>query len=73
VIVGRHAIIGTGSVILPGVTLEEGVVIGALTLVTKNCESYGVYSGVPAKKIKSRKRNVLEHERRLLQNGDSGA
>src|SRR5680860_1223780 len=69
--IGRHVIGGAGSVVLPGVTLEEGVAVGALSLVTKNCEEFGVYSGVPAKKIKNRKRNILELERRLLQSGDS--
>jgi len=69
--IGRHVIGGAGSVVLPGVTLEEGVAVGALSLVTKNCEEFGVYSGVPAKKIKNRKRNILELERDLLNNDDS--
>src|SRR5688572_11398195 len=30
---GRHVIIGSGSVILPGVTIEEGAAVGALSLV----------------------------------------
>ncbi|MDA3834255.1 MAG: acyltransferase [Spirochaetales bacterium] len=72
VTVGRHVIVGANSVILPGVTLEDGVAIGAFSLVTKNCEEFGIYSGVPAKKIKNRKRNILELEHRLLQSGDSG-
>src|SRR5690606_20418879 len=45
VYVGRHVIIGAGSVILPGTILEEGVAVGALSLVTKRCESFGVYFG----------------------------
>ena len=28
--IGRHVIIGSGSIVLPGVTLEQGVAIGAL-------------------------------------------
>lgn len=54
----KHVIIGAGSVILPGVTLEEGVAIGALSLVPKSCEAYSIYSGVPAKLIKKRKENI---------------
>ena len=64
--VGRHVIIGSGSVVLPGVTLEEGVAVGALSLVTKKCQSFGIYSGVPAKRIKERKRDFLELERKFL-------
>jgi galactoside O-acetyltransferase len=62
VIVGRHVIIGSGSVLLPGVTLEEGVAVGALSLVNKNCDAFGIYAGNPAKRIKERKRDLLELE-----------
>lgn len=68
VILGKHVIIGSGSVVLPGVTLHEGVAIGALSMVTKNCEAFGVYTGTPAKIIKSRKRNLLNLEQELLKN-----
>lgn len=62
----RHVIIGSGSVVLPGVTLGEGVAVGALSLVTKKCESFGIYSGVPAKRIKERKQDFLELEKKFL-------
>lgn len=35
VMLGKHVIVGSGAVILPGVTLEDGVAIGALSLVRK--------------------------------------
>jgi dTDP-4-amino-4,6-dideoxy-D-glucose acyltransferase len=60
--IGRHVIIGAGSIVLPGVTLEEGVAIGALSLVKKDCQSFGIYMGSPAKKIGDRKRDLLELE-----------
>jgi galactoside O-acetyltransferase len=63
---GRHCIVGSGSVVLPGVTLDEGVAIGALSLVNKSCESFGVYSGIPVKRIKNRQRNILELEKSFL-------
>jgi dTDP-4-amino-4,6-dideoxy-D-glucose acyltransferase len=62
----KHVIIGAGSVILPGVTLHEGVAIGALSLVTKSCDEFGIYCGVPARRIKERKRDLLELEKSLL-------
>lgn len=64
--IGRHVIIGAGSVVLPGVTLEEGVAIGALSLVSKNCKAFGIYSGVPAKRIKERKKDLLVLEQSFL-------
>ena len=63
---GKHVIVGSGSVILPNVTLEEGVAIGALSLVHKNCEAFGIYTGNPARRISARKRDLLEMELRLM-------
>lgn len=64
--IGRHVIIGAGSVVLPGVDLEEGVAIGALSLVKKNCRSFGIYIGVPAKRISDRRQDLLEKEKKLI-------
>jgi len=73
VIIGRHVIVGSGSVVLPGVTLDTGVAVGALSLVTRNCEAFGIYSGVPAKRIKERKRDLLELEGLMLNKIKSNA
>jgi acetyltransferase-like isoleucine patch superfamily enzyme len=67
VFLSKHVIVGSGAVILPGVRLELGVVIGALSLVTKNCSEFGVYSGVPARLIKKRSNELLDLERQLAQ------
>jgi len=66
VFLGKHVIVGSGSVLLPGVTLEEGVAVGALSLVTKRCEAFGIYVGNPARRIKERRRDLLELEQRFL-------
>lgn len=60
---GRHVIVGAGSIILPGVTIEDGVAIGALSLVKRDCLSFGIYVGVPAKRIAERQRDLLELEK----------
>ena len=65
VTLGKHVIIGSGSVVLPGVTLHEGAAIGSLSMITKDCEAFGVYIGTPAKKIKNRKRDLLALESNL--------
>jgi len=62
VMLGRHVIIGAGSIVLPGAILEEGVAVGALSLVSGNCKEFGIYSGVPAKKIRDRKKDLLKCE-----------
>ncbi len=64
--IGRHVIIGAGSIILPGVNLAEGCSIGAMTLVNKSTEPWGIYVGNPARRIKERKKDMLELEKKFL-------
>ncbi len=63
---GKHVIVGCGSVILPGITLEDGVALGALSLVNKDCKAFGIYAGNPVKRIKDRKRNLLILEKKFI-------
>jgi dTDP-4-amino-4,6-dideoxy-D-glucose acyltransferase len=62
----KHVIVGCGSVILPGVTLKEGVAIGALSLIRTSCDSFGIYAGPGGKFIKQRGRGLLKLEQALL-------
>jgi acetyltransferase-like isoleucine patch superfamily enzyme len=71
VTIGRHAIIGANSVILPGITVGEGAVVGACSLVTKDCKPWSVNLGVPARPIKTRpSAEILRLEQELLQKFD---
>ena len=63
----KHTIIGSGSIVLPGVTLAEGVTVGALSLVNRSCDSFGIYAGVPARRIGERKQRLLELEAQFKQ------
>lgn len=69
---GKHAIIGTGSVILPGVTVGEGSSVGALSLCAKDLAPWGVYAGSPAKRLKDRSRKLLDLEKELRAEEKSG-
>jgi dTDP-4-amino-4,6-dideoxy-D-glucose acyltransferase len=60
VLVGSHAIVGSGCVVLPGVTIGDGAAIGSLSMVRVDCEPFTLYGGVPAKRIKERKRDLLD-------------
>jgi galactoside O-acetyltransferase len=62
VVLRRHSIVGAGSVILPGCTLGEGCSVGALSLVPRDLEPWGVYAGIPARRIKERRRDLLRLE-----------
>ena len=58
--------IGSNVVILPGVTLGQGSVVGACSLVTKDTEPWTIYYGIPAKPIKSRRSDkMIEYAKRL--------
>lgn len=63
VTVGRHVIVGTGSVILPGVVLHDGAAVGALTVIRNDCEPFTIYSGNPARRVGSRGQSLLELEK----------
>lgn len=67
VVIGKHSIIGAGTIVLPNVVIEDGVAVGSLSLVKKNCEAFGKYAGVPAKRFGERKRDLLELEEQLRQ------
>ncbi|MNP64306.1 dTDP-4-amino-4,6-dideoxy-D-glucose acyltransferase [compost metagenome] len=63
----RHVIVGTNAVIFPGVTLAEGCAVGAMSLVTKSTVPWGIYTGIPAKRIKERSRELLKRESEFLE------
>jgi len=66
----KHVIIGSGSVILPGVCIKEGAACGALSLVKDSLEQWGIYAGIPAKKLKNREKKLLELEQRFISEED---
>lgn len=68
VLICKHVIIGSGSVILPGVILNIGVAIGAMSVVYDKCESFFIYRGNPAKKFLKRSDNILKLEIQLKNN-----
>lgn len=53
--VGANAWVAGWAIILPGVTIGEGAVIAAGSVVTKDVESWTVVGGNPAKEIKKRR------------------
>ena len=55
-----HVVVGTNSTILPGVSIEDGAVIGAHSLVKDNCDTWTINAGVPAKLVKMRRKDLLE-------------
>lgn len=51
VIIEDDVLIGENVSIMPGVRIGKGAIIGANAVVTKDCDPFSVYGGIPAKKI----------------------
>lgn len=66
VTVGRHCIFGAGTVVLPGVEVAEGCSVGAMVLLNKSTSPWGIYVGIPARRLKDRKKDLLELEKEFL-------
>ena len=58
VIINNRVWLGARTIILPGITLGEGSVIASGAVVTKDTEPFGIYVGIPARKIGERNHNI---------------
>ena len=67
VCIGRHSIIGAGTIIMPGANIGEGNAVGANSLVINSTDDWSIYVGSPAKKLKDRKKDLLVLEKRYLE------
>ena len=68
VIIEKDVWIGANVTILKGVTVAEGCVIGAGTVLTKSTHPYGIYVGVPGRRVSERFTNEeLENHINILQ------
>ncbi|MEJ1161794.1 acyltransferase [Prosthecomicrobium sp. N25] len=64
--IGRHAIVGAGSVLLPGAVLAEGTGVGALSLVASVLDPWTLYAGVPVRRLRDRQRKPIALEAAYL-------
>lgn len=65
VIIEDDVWVGHRAIVLSGVKIGRGSIIAAGSVVTKNVESYSIYGGIPAKKIKNRfdnSKDIIRHE-----------
>ena len=52
--VGKNAFIGARAMILPGVSIGDRVIVGAMSVVSKDVPDHQIVAGNPAKKIGER-------------------
>ena len=67
VVIEKHVVVGTGAVVFPGVVISEGAAVGALSIVNKSLDSWGMFVGQPARKLKDRSKNILKLEEKFLE------
>lgn len=60
IVLEKHSLIGTGCTVLPGVTIGEGTSVGSMSLISKSLDAWGVYVGIPCRRIKDRYKKILE-------------
>jgi acetyltransferase-like isoleucine patch superfamily enzyme len=54
IVLERYSAIGTNAIVFPGVTVAEGCVVGAGSVVTKDTRPWTVYVGNPARPVRIR-------------------
>jgi len=65
-------IIGASSVIIGAADIGEGCSLGAVTVVVNtDLDPWGMYVGNPARRVKERKRDLLELEKKLHSGGEN--
>ena len=62
--IGEHTWIGTGSVIMPGVTLGRFCIVGVSSFVTKSFPDFSIVGGTPARLLRTM---TIEEKRKLLE------
>lgn len=60
------SILGSSCVVLPGVTLNEGAAVGAMSLVNHSLAEWWIYAGVPCRKLKRRSQEMKDLAEQLL-------
>jgi dTDP-4-amino-4,6-dideoxy-D-glucose acyltransferase len=63
---GRHSGVGAGSLVLPGARFAEGSVLAAMSRISRPMEPWTIYAGVPARRLRERRRGLLAEEQEYL-------
>jgi galactoside O-acetyltransferase len=66
----RFAGCGVNCSIMPGVTLAEGSILGANSLLTKDTEPWTIYVGSPAKPVKIREKETIINNANKIKNNE---
>ncbi len=59
ILLKRYSQIGANCVVFPNVVLEEGSVVGAMSLINKSLPAWTISAGIPVRVIRERSRKLL--------------
>lgn len=59
---GAYSWICARAIVSPGVNVGNGAVLGLGSIATRDLEPFGIYAGVPARKVKERERSAVPGE-----------
>lgn len=60
VLIKKFSQLGANVIVFPGVTINEGVAVGAMSLVQHDLEAWKIYKGIPATYFKERNKKLLD-------------
>ena len=59
VLIKKFSQIGVNSVVFPNLIIETGCAVGACSLVVNSLKEWGIYVGIPAKRLKDRNKKMI--------------
>ena len=66
VYIHKYSLIGSSSIVLPGVTVKEGCSFGCFSLINHDPDPWSINVGIPFHKIGDRKKDLLKCEKQFL-------
>jgi len=66
VLIEKFVQIGAGSIVLPNVQLNEGAVVGAMSLVNKDVREWSINAGIPSRYLKYRSKKLVGFANQIL-------
>lgn len=61
VLIKKYSQLGCNCIVFPGVTINEGVAVGAMSLILNDLEAWRIYKGIPAVYYKERSKKLLQY------------
>lgn len=66
----KYVALAVNVTVFPNVTIDEGTVVGACSLVTSDLDPWGIYYGIPAKRVRNRRKDLILKYARELEIGN---